>query len=214
MFAAGFIYGLDIAMGRVFNLMGRLTAVPIAEASGKWYWSFWVGAILCGATLAVNVAYVTLERRMPAEMHVMTGRKLAKLAEDERLSKSEKEEGTMAPSRRSPFSRETFVFISLSIVAIPAAFWVVTISQLLQAGTVNAYSSNLAEMVEVTRGTSALTAGYTSAIGQVIPIVLTPLWGLLFDVVGHRMSFVSATATLWIMVFALLGFSDVHPLCP
>lgn len=39
----GFIYGLDIGVGRVYNLMGRLTAVPIMQNLGSWSWTFWVG---------------------------------------------------------------------------------------------------------------------------------------------------------------------------
>ncbi|PWZ00851.1 LOW QUALITY PROTEIN: MFS general substrate transporter [Testicularia cyperi] len=201
----GFIYGLDIAMGRVFNLMGRLSSIPIGESTGKWYWSFWVSAILCAVTLLLNVAYVILERSLPERMRVVTGRQIAR-----RSAASDADAG----KKFKPLSKRHFKYISISIAAIPAAFWLVTMSQILQAGTVNAYTSNLAEMVEVTRGTTKLTAGYTSSLSQVIPIVLTPLVGLAFDLFGRRMYYVSATAALWVLVFSLLGFSDVHPLAP
>lgn len=119
-----------------------------------------------------------------------------------------------------------------SDISLPATGFI-AISQLLQAGVVGAYTSNLSEVdckwmqtggqcsfalvpqtIELTRGTTKLTAGYTSSIGQVsysvaadacrtkpnitvlqiIPIVLTPLVGLCFDLFGRRMWFVSATA--------------------
>jgi hypothetical protein len=38
--------------------------------------------------------------------------------------------------------------------------------------------------------------------------------GALFDRYGRRMYYVSATAALWILVYALIGFSDVHPMVP
>lgn len=38
----GFVFGLDIAIGRVWNLMGKLTSVPIMEGTGTWTWTIWV----------------------------------------------------------------------------------------------------------------------------------------------------------------------------
>ena len=41
----GLVTGLDVAMGRVFGLMGALTPAPLMEATGQWYWGFWLGLI-------------------------------------------------------------------------------------------------------------------------------------------------------------------------
>ena len=38
----GAVFGLDIAIGRVWNLMGKLTSVPIMEGTGSWTWTIWV----------------------------------------------------------------------------------------------------------------------------------------------------------------------------
>ncbi|KAJ9094957.1 hypothetical protein QFC21_005749 [Naganishia friedmannii] len=218
----GFIYGLDIAMGRVFNLSGNLSAIPITNSTGKWYWAFWVGAILCAVTLAINIVYVFVERSLPKEAQIVTGLQVARRsrrhaieAEDEkRHTKSDSNDGVTEFQPLTPFSKEHFKFIAISIKAIPAAFWFIVVSQLLQAGVVGAYTSNLSEAIEITRGTTKLTAGYTSAIGQIIPIVMTPLVGLCFDLFGRRMWVVSATAALWVLVFSLLAYSEVHPLVP
>jgi MFS family permease len=64
------------------------------------------------------------------------------------------------------------------------------------------------------QSSSRLTAGYTASIGQIIPIVWTPLVGLFFDRFGRRVYFISITAALWVLVFSLLAYSDVHPLAP
>ncbi|GHJ90284.1 hypothetical protein NliqN6_6686 [Naganishia liquefaciens] len=213
----GFVYGLDIAMGRVFNLSGNLSAIPITQSTGKWYFAFWVGAILCAVTLGLNIAYVLIERSLPKEARIVTGIQVARQARqkaevDKKSVSSYADESLQRPL--TPFSKEHFKFVAISIKAIPAAFWFIAISQLLQAGVVGAYSSNLSETIENTRGTTKLTAGYTSAIGQIIPIVMTPLVGLCFDLFGRRMWFVSATAALWVVVFSLLAYSSVHPLVP
>lgn len=65
-----------------------------------------------------------------------------------------------------------------------------------------------------TRGTSTLAAGYNSSLQGVIPIILTPVAGLFFDKIGWRMAFISWTAALYIIVFVLMGFTQVHPLAP
>lgn len=101
-----------------------------------------------------------------------------------------------------------------SVTSLPAAFWIITISQLFQNAAVETYISLSASMVQDTRGASNLTSGYTAAVGQVIPIVVTPLVGLFFDMYGHRMFFVSATAALYIIVFGLLGFTQVNAFIP
>ncbi|CAE6346181.1 unnamed protein product [Rhizoctonia solani] len=52
------------------------------------------------------------------------------------------------------------------------------------------------------------------SVQQVIPIFLSPFLGAFFDRYGHRMLFISITSCIWIMVFAVLGFSAVNALFP
>ncbi|GAC93927.1 hypothetical protein PHSY_001495 [Pseudozyma hubeiensis SY62] len=218
----GFVYGLDIAMGRVFNVMGKMSSVPVAEATGKWYWSFWLSAILCGITLILNAAYVAFERTLPKKMHVVTGRQLAAQAASTFTASSSNNNSSASIAAKQkpertvlrPFSQRCWQVLTLSIGAIPASFWLITMTQVLQAGTVNTYTSNLAEVVEITRGKTALMAGYASSVGQVPPIVLTPLLGILLDLFGRRMYYVAGCAALWVVVFSLLAFSTVNAYLP
>ena len=93
-------------------------------------------------------------------------------------------------------------------------FWIFCATQVLQNGAVGVYTSNLADIQTVTRGTSKLAAGYNSSLQGIIPIVLTPVVGAFFDRFGWRMVLVSWTAMLYIVVFVLIGFTTVHPLAP
>ncbi|SPO22893.1 uncharacterized protein UTRI_01571 [Ustilago trichophora] len=222
----GFVYGSDIAMGRVFNVMGKMSSIPVAESTGKWYWSFWLSAILCAVTLGLNAIYVFYERSLPKQMRVVTGRQLAAQAaaslplssNNNSSSSVDKQESDAQKRKKSrtlqPFSTRHFQLLTMSIGAIPASFWLITMTQILQAGTVNAYNANLAEVVQITRGKSKLMAGYASSVGQIPPIVLTPLLGLMFDLFGRRMYYVSGCAALWVIVFALLVFSQVNVYLP
>jgi MFS family permease len=100
------------------------------------------------------------------------------------------------------------------LLVLPKFFWVLCSTQVLQNAAVGVYSSNLADMQVVTRGTKELAAGYNSSLQGIIPIVLTPLTGLFFDKVGWRCIFISWTAALYVIVFALVGLTRVHPLAP
>ncbi|KAJ7337538.1 major facilitator superfamily domain-containing protein [Mycena albidolilacea] len=199
----GFVYGVDIAFGRVINSNHlKATSIPIAEGTGWWGWSIWastistsIPCIMAAATLAINVAYIFFESRLPKASRLVSGREAAK----------RKTDANQGATREAWFA---------AIFAIPAAFWIITISQLLQSGDVSAYSSIQADLITQTRGSSRLVAGYTSSISQIIPIFVTPMVGALFDRYGRRMYYVSATAALWILVYALIGFSDVHPMVP
>ena len=112
-------------------------------------------------------------------------------------------------------------------------FWIFCATQILQNGSVSAYTSNLADIQTQTRGTSKLAAGYNTSLQGVVPIVLTPAVGYFFDRFGWRMFFsewqwtthlppeclrgshpVSWTALLYIVVFVLIGLTTVHPLAP
>jgi MFS family permease len=85
----------------------------------------------------------------------------------------------------------------------PMFFWVVCSTQIFQNATVSVYSSNLADIQTVTRGTSTLAAGYNTSLQSVIPIVLTPVVGAFFDRYGWRMVFGTSSVLL-----SLKGISD------
>ncbi|GAA5883023.1 hypothetical protein JCM16303_006796 [Sporobolomyces ruberrimus] len=201
----GFIYGLDIAIGRVYNLIGKLTAVPIMEGTGDWAWTFGVAAIFCAFTWILTISFFLYERTFPSIHRVPTGRQVA---QQKALAA-----GLAKPSFWSSWKSDRKFFVA-SLLSIPACFWILDISQLFQAGAVLTYTSNLADTIKVTRNATNAAAGYTSAVGQVIPIVLTPCLGIFFDRFGRRMHWVTATAALWVLVFALLAYTNVHPLVP
>lgn len=193
----GFISGLDISMNRIFGLIAAQTAIPLFDATGEWYWAFWLGAIFSALAFVLNIIYVILERHLPKEMHLPSGRR-------------------QNPVRGNLWCRikTHIVHIGKSIVMLPASFWLLAILQILQAGAVTSYTSNLADVVRVTRNTTPARAGWTSGIDYIMPIVLTPVFGGIFDYTGRRPLYISYTAALYVLVFALLAYTKVHELVP
>nr|GAT50931.1 MFS transporter [Mycena chlorophos] len=186
----GLLYGVDIALIRVINTIAKATAVPIAERTGWWGWSIWISAVMSAIALIINIIYVLFDRRLPGRTRLVPTRTL---------------------SHRRKGNR-TLSLAALSI--IPGAFWIITLTQLFQLGSANAYAGISADLITQTRGSSALVAGYTSSLSQIIPIFVTPCVGALFDRFGRRMYYVSATAVLWVLVYVLMGFTSVNPIVP
>lgn len=122
----GFVSGLDIGLGRVFNVVSKLASVPIAERTGNFAWSFWVPLIICAFTLLLNIVYVLFARTLPVQNRVLTGKRAAALAREGQTPI------TGLANKRSRFSY-------LGLFALPACFWILPLTQLLQAGTVGAY---------------------------------------------------------------------------
>ncbi|BGP48297.1 hypothetical protein JCM10450v2_004169 [Rhodotorula kratochvilovae] len=201
---SGFVFGLDIAVGRVWNLMGKLTSVPIMEGTETWTWTIWVSAIMCAFSLVVTLAIALYERTFPACARVPAGRDALIAARGH---------GEQVSGYGQQWKQDRRFFLN-SIMAIPACFWIIDISQLFQAGAVSTYTSNLADAISVTRGATLYTAGWNASVAQVIPIVLTPCLGMVFDRYGKRMHWVTWTASLYVVVFLLLAYTTVHPLVP
>lgn len=193
----GFVAGIDISMNRIFALMASQSAVPLYHKSGKWYMAFWVSVIFCAFSVLLSIAYVILEARLPREMHLPAGCKINPV------------KGPTVKHLGAHVLR-----VLSSIVNLPASFWVLALLQIFQSGAVASYKSNLADVVRVTRNTSIFRAGWTSGMDYIIPIVLTPAFGLLFDYTGRRSYYVSYTAAVYITAFALLAFTRVHELAP
>jgi len=116
-----------------------------------------VAAVMCAFTWILTLAFFFYERTFPAAHRVPTGRQAAHHKADSL--------GIARPGFWASWKSDRKYFAA-SIMAIPACFWILDISQLLQSGAVNTYTSNLADTIRVTRNKSNAAAGYTSAIGQ------------------------------------------------
>ncbi|EEB99670.1 hypothetical protein MPER_00608 [Moniliophthora perniciosa FA553] len=136
------------------SVASKATAVPIAERTGSYTWSFWVPCILCAASLVINALYYVFVNRLPMELRMPT-RRLKRIGSTDSQWK-------------------TFWF---SLMAIPASFWLITVSRICQTSSVIAFTNIAPDVIRVTRGISNATAGYIAALENVIPIILTPALG-------------------------------------
>ncbi|PKI82931.1 hypothetical protein MVES1_003772 [Malassezia vespertilionis] len=204
------VIGLDIGVNRIYNTIGKQSAVPIMNDAGQanWYWAFWFGAILCAFSFVVNIAYLILEFKLPASLRVKTGYMLAR---------AEARKSGLLTKHKSGYvvMKEQLRQIWRSLYNLPAAYWLICCTQILQSGTIDAYASNSPELIQVTRGVSTEVAAYQGGLDQVIPIVLSPVFGFLIDQFGKRHYLISYTAAIYILAYALLAYTwNVSALAP
>jgi MFS family permease len=98
-----------------------------------------------------------------------------------------------------------------SLMQLPWAYWMLPMTQLLQSGAAGGYSTSFADIIRM-RGYTEAVAGYLSSAQDILPIVLSPLFGAFVDRYGHRFHFVALVPILWIIACSLLGFTNVHPI--
>lgn len=192
-------------------LLAKATAVPMRDATSFWGWALWIPAIVCFANLLQNVLYVWWAKSRPEWAHIPTGRQLNTKARQSECSEGENNT-VISVNTSGNASRFGVLNIWYALSHVPRFFWLVACSQILQAGVVGSFNGLDADIISVTRGSTADIAGYTSAMQQVIPIVCTPLIGSFFDYFGRRMMVVSLTSAVWILVYCLIGFTKTNAL--
>ncbi|KAL6915324.1 hypothetical protein FSST1_006819 [Fusarium sambucinum] len=198
----GLVYGLDLSIGKLIVLIAKATAVPMRDASSFWGWALWIPAIVCFANLLQNIFYVWWARSRPTWTHMPTGRQFMKEAR-------ERGDDASVPSSTTRSRLQSRWAI---LTCVPRFFWLVACTQILQAGVVGGFNGLNADIITETRGSTEQIAGYTSAVQQVIPVIGAPLIGSFFDYFGYRMTFVSLTSAIWVLVYCLIGFTQTNAL--
>lgn len=116
--------------GKLVVLAAKACAVPMSTASSFWGWALWIPAIICFVNLAQNAYYVYWMTTLPAWAQIPTGRSVAM----RRLARQAAADGG-ATTSTAPW-RFTFLPDVRVIRRIPRFFWIIILSQILQAGVV------------------------------------------------------------------------------
>lgn len=198
------------APGKLIVLIAKATAIPMRDATAFWGWALWIPALVCFVNLLQNICYVRWSWSRPEWTQMPTGKKLAQEEVQRRALEAENDVPVDIKTKASPW---TAALVGIkALTHVPRFFWLVVCSQTLQAGIVGSFSSLNADIIKTTRGTTDQIAGYTSSIQQVIPVICGPMLGAFFDFFGFRMAFVSLTSVIWILVYCLIGLTQVNAL--
>lgn len=180
------------------------------DASSFWGWALWIPAIICFVNLVQNILYVWWAWSLPAWTRMPNGRQRAALALVQKDTNMKDESSTTVHEKAT--ARRSILPNRRALLSVPRFFWLVVGTQIMQSGVVGGFNGLSADIISETRGSTAQTAGYTSSMQQIIPIILCPLLGGFFDFFGNRMLVVSFTSALWVIVYSLIGYTTVNAL--
>lgn len=179
------------------------------DASSFWGWALWIPAIVCFANLLQNILYVWWAWTRPEWTQMPTGRRQATEAKKREIAQAERSDVITIKTNASV---RWFNALWGMLGNVPRLFWLLTCTQILQAGVVGGFNGLNADIIKMTRGSTDQIAGYTSAVQQVIPVICAPMIGAFFDFFGYRMVFVSLTSAIWILVYCLIGYTQTNAL--
>ncbi|TIB73171.1 MFS general substrate transporter [Wallemia mellicola] len=176
------VYAIDLGFVRICNILGKVTALPIANARG-YAMSYWMSVVFTALSLTANLIVVFfMSKRNRIDCKVV-------------------------------FDKDT-TKIHRILMTLPSGFFLFAVSWIFQPSVFSTFNKIVADLVKVHYNVSVEQGGYYSALTQVIPVVMTPLGGVFVDLYGRRPQFVPVAAGLYIIVYALIAKTSVHPILP
>lgn len=192
--------GLQLSISRLATFLGTLVANPIAETTGDWVWAFWLSFIICVFSILMNLVYALVVRHLRRKAISDNKEANAAAAIAGGLSLSEKEIQTV--KRRKAFHWK-------SVLKFPIYYWHILLIEFIFAAVWSSFQTISTEFVELHFGSSKVLAGYTASASQSVPIVATPILGIIMDLFGLRISILLISAIFLILSTCLLAWSYV-----
>ncbi|KAI8343508.1 major facilitator superfamily domain-containing protein [Chlamydoabsidia padenii] len=175
--------GLQLSISRLATFLGTLVANPIADATNDWVWPFWLSFILCAFSIAMNVIYALIVKKLRGQF-TATQSELDKLK-----------------------AKKTFKW--RSIFKFPALYWLIILIEFLYAAVWSSFQTISTEFVTMHFHTTNSLAGYQASASQTVPIVATPILGIIMDMFGFRIVILLLSSIFLILSSVLLGWTYV-----
>ncbi|KAL0942045.1 MFS transporter [Colletotrichum truncatum] len=194
-FGAGglaFAFGLENAISSTVGMVAGMVAIPIRDRTGWYGWTFWIPAIFCGVSMAINIVYVFFERIFIPKHLRLTSARAKALAQNHKLNVKR-------------------VFSWRSLFGLPWQYLMLPGTQVLQSGGANGFGVSASDIIRM-KGYSEETAGFMSTGQRVLRILGSPIIGWLIDRYGHRFHYVALAPLFYIISNSLIGFTNLHPL--
>lgn len=185
--------GLQLSISRLATFLGTLVANPIVTRTGDWVWAFWLSFIICAFSILMNIVYAFVVRR------------LRRSSNDGAASSGvlSKDEVKKVKSRKA--------FHWKSLLKFPAIYWHILLIEFIFAAVWSSFQTISTEFVNIHFGlNNNQLAAYTASVSQVVPIVATPVLGVIMDLFGLRIAILLISAIFLILSCVLLGWTWVN----
>lgn len=175
--------GMELSISRLSSFLGTLTANPIAVRTGNWVWAFWLSLIMCCFSFLTNIIYVLVVRRLHTDTQ---------------------------PQQSVTFSKPKKKFDWRCVLRFPMIYWQILLIEFIYTAVWTSFLSISTEFVQIHFGSDAVLAGYNASASQTVPIIATPLIGILMDLYGGRVTVLLLSSVFLILSTVLLGWTYVN----
>lgn len=171
--------GLQLSISRLATFLGTLVANPVADATGDWVWAFWLALIICAFSVVMNLVYALIVRHLSGKNVVDSG--------DIKRLKAKKS------------------FKIKSVLKFPIYYFHIILIEFIYAAVWSSFQTISTELITVHFGDTSSLAGYKASASQVVPIVATPILGIVMDLWGLRVVICkrSMALTTHVLIFLL-----------
>lgn len=185
--------GLQLSISRLATFLGTLVANPIAVRTGDYVWAFWLSFIICVFSILMNIIYAFVVRHLrKSHGGASSGGGILSKADVSKVK-----------------SRKAFHWRSL--LKFPTVYWHILLIEFIFAAIWSSFQTISTEFVQLHFGkSSSILAGYTASASQSVPIVATPVLGVIMDLFGLRITILLISAIFLIISCALLGWTYVN----
>jgi MFS family permease len=167
--------GLQLSISRLATFLGTIAAGSIVADTNDWVWSFWLSFIICGFSIAMNIVYALVVKRLRGA--VVTKRDLMELK-----------------------SKKSFNW--RSVTKFPVHYWHIILIEFIFAAVWSSFQTISTDLVQVHFGTTQVLAAYTASASLVVPIIATPLLGIFMDYFGSRVFICKYLAVFALFLFS------------
>ncbi|KAI8062319.1 major facilitator superfamily domain-containing protein [Gilbertella persicaria] len=191
--------GLQLSISRLATFLGTLVANPIAVSTGDWVWAFWLSFIICCFSIIMNLIYAVIVRHLRRKA----------IAENHSKNAAAGIGGLMTKEEVKNLKRRK-AFHWRSVFKFPIYFWHILLIEFIFAAVWSSFQTISTEFIELHFGSTKVLAGYTASASQSVPIVATPILGIIMDLFGLRISILVISAIFLILSSCLLAWTYVN----
>ncbi|KAI9268034.1 major facilitator superfamily domain-containing protein [Phascolomyces articulosus] len=175
--------GLQLSISRLASFLGTLAANPVAQSTGDWVWAFWLALIICAFSVVMNLVYALIVRHLSGN-NVMNKEDVFKL------------------KRKKSFK-------IMSVLKFPLFYWGIITIEFIYAAVWSSFQTISTELIQIHFNSDSQLAGYKASASLIVPIVGTPVLGIIMDMFGARIIILLLSAVFLILSCGLLGWTYV-----
>ncbi|ORE08743.1 MFS general substrate transporter [Rhizopus microsporus var. microsporus] len=186
------IIGVMLSIARLTKWVAKMVAYPIYNATGSYASSIHIATMFCAlGALANSIYWFVLWQKGWA---TVTGREV------------QSNKSSLHYKKKQPFKWSYSVLLH-----IPGIFWMVPLVQLVMSSVLSSFDDVATEYIEFRYDTDFVLAGYQSSLTQVVPIVVTPILGILVHKYGQRLTILFFATIILLVSMVLLSYTWVTP---